>query len=195
VEESSSATFLQIDLQSLFGSGRSRKMDFDKVWDHFNSRETEFLTGALIYSIKSHDFDSSRFETKLRSIGFDLKVKSLPRPIKRKYNDYSSTVHVSHVIPLTIDCISRLDRFDKWILFSNNGEFVDLCKHLKGLGKKIELWSFSENYDPILEPYADRMHFIDENFCLQKPSISVFGANWGLEKFDSMFDSTSTKRY
>jgi hypothetical protein len=189
VEESSSATFLQIDLQSLFGPGRSKKMDFDKVWDYFNSRETEFLTGAIIYSIKSHDFDSSRFETKLRSIGYDLKVKSLPRITKRRFSP------ISHIIPLTIDCISRLDRFDKWIFMSNNGEFADLCKFLKGVGKKIELWSFMDDYDPILEPYADRMHFIDSNFCLQKPSISVFGANWGLEKFESLLDSTSTRRY
>ena len=136
MKEESSATFLQIDLQSLFGSGRSKKMDFDKIWDHFNSRETEFLTGALIYSIKSQDFDSSRFETKLRAIGYDLKVKCLPRPVKRKYNEYASIPHVSHTISLTIDCISRLDRFDKWILMSNNGDFVDLCKYLKEIGKK-----------------------------------------------------------
>lgn len=192
--EESSATFLQIDLQSLFGPGRNKKMDFDKIWDHFNSRETEFLTGAIIYSIKSHDFDSSRFETKLRSIGYDLKVKNLPRTNKRRYYE-ASVPTVTQVIPLTIDCISRLDRFDKWILISNNGEFSDLCKYLKEIGKKIELWSFRENYDPALEPYADRRHFIEDDFCMQRPSISVFGANWGLEKFESMFDSSSTRRY
>ena len=187
----SSATFLQIDLQSLFGPGR-KKIDFDKVWEHFNDRETEFLTGAIIYSIKSSDFDSSRFETKLRSIGYDLKVKSLPRISKRHYD--APTQHVSHVIPIAIDCVSRLDRFDKWILMSNNGEFIDLCKYLKNVGKKIELWSFMDNYDPILEPYVDRMHFIEDNLCLQKPSISVFGANWGLEKFETLLDSTSIRR-
>lgn len=163
-------------------------MDFDKIWDHFNSRETEFLTGAVIYSIKSHDFDSSRFETKLRAIGYDLKIKSLPKITKRNTS-------ISHSISLTIDCMSRLDRFDKWVLISNNGEFADLCKYLKGIGKKIEVWSFLNDYDPVLESYADRMHFIDNNFCLQKPSISVFGANWGLEKFESLLDSSTTRRY
>jgi hypothetical protein len=193
-----SATFLQIDLQSLFGRGRRKKMDFEKIWDNFNDRESEFLTGAVIYSIKSPDFDYSRFETKLRAVGYDLKVKSLPK--QKKFQNYGPSTHVSHIIPITIDCISKLDRFDKWIFMSNNGEFVDLCKYLKEIGKKIELWSFMDNYDPVLEPYADKMHFIDDVFCMedQPPSISVFGANWGLDKIESIFDSTtstSTRRY
>lgn len=184
------ATFLQIDLQSLFGPLNRKKMDFDKIWDHFNSRETEFLTGNLIYTIKNLDFDSTRFEQKLKSIGFDLKIKTLPRNAGRYRGE--NLTPVNHNLTITIDCLSRMDRFDKVILMTNNGVFGDLCKHLKDNGKKIELWSFSDNYDPSLELYADKLHFIDDSFCLQKPSISVFGANWGLEKFQSLLDSTNS---
>jgi len=185
------ATFLQVDLQSLFGRGRRKKMDFEKIWENFNDRETEFLTEAFIYSIKSPDFNSSNFETKLKAIGYNLQVKSLPD--QNKFKNYRSNTRISHAIPITCDCISRLDRFDKWIFMSNNGEFVDLCKFLKNAGKKIEIWSFLDNYDPALEPYADKMHFIDNSFCMddQPPNFSVFGANWGLEKMGAIFDSTS----
>ena len=185
-------TFLQIDLQSLFGtSNRNKKLDFEKIHEHFNSRETEYLTGACVYSIKSPDFDSSRFEAKIRVIGYDLKVKNLPRS-QRVFKSMNLSPTVSHVLSIAIDCISRMDRFEKLILMSNNTSgFYDLCKYLKDCGKKVELWSFQENYDPILEPIVDR-HFIDDDFCLQKTNISVFGANDGPDSFTFETDSTST---
>lgn len=186
------ATFLQIDLQSLFGPLNRKKMDFDKIWEHFNGRETEFLTGTFIYTIKNLDFDSTRFEQKLKSIGYDLRIKTLPRASGRYRGDNNTAAPINHNLNLTIDCMSHIDRFDKVILMTNNGVFGDLCKFLKEKGKKIELWSFSDNYDPSLELYADKLHFIDDTFCMQKPSISVFGANWGLEKFHSLFDSTTS---
>ena len=184
------ATFLQIDLRSLFGPLNRKKMDFDKVWEHFNSRETEFLTGTVIYLIRNLNFDSTRFEQKLKSLGYELKIKTLPTRNNRFKGESHPAVQVNHNINITIDTLSRMDRFDKCILMTNDGIFSDLCKYLKSKGKQIELWSFSENYDPSLELYADKMHFIDDEFCLQKPNISVFGANWGIEKFNKLFDST-----
>jgi hypothetical protein len=184
-------TFLQIDLQSLFGtSNRNKKLDFEKIHEYFSSRETEYLTGSCVYSVKSPDFDSSRFEAKIRVIGYDLKVKNLPRSSPRTFK--SLTQPVSHVVSIAIDCVSRMDRFDKLILLSNNTSgFYDLCKFLRDNGKKVELWSFQENYDSVLEPIVDR-HFIDDDFCLQKTNISVFGANDGPDSFNFDTDSTST---
>jgi hypothetical protein len=179
-----STTFLQIDLQSLFGTNnRNKKLDFEKIREYFNSRETEYLIGSCVYSIKSPDFDSSKFEAKIRAIGFDLKVKNF----HRTSHNFKSPA-VSHVVTMTIDCVRKMDIFDKYILLSNNTNgFYDLCKFLKDNNKKIELWSFQDNYDPILEPIVDR-HFIDDDFCLQKTNISVFGANSGPNSFD--FDSS-----
>jgi hypothetical protein len=185
------ATFLQIDLQSLFGTyNRKRKLDFEKIMEHFNSRETEFLTGACIYTIKSSDFDASRFETKLKIIGFDVKAKSL----KTSKNSYAPTI--SHIVPITIDSVFRSYRYDKLILMSNNTKgLYDLCKFLKDLGKKIELWCFNHNYDPVLETLVDR-HFIEDNFCMSTTSnsLSVFGANNG-PYFEHEMDSTTFKTY
>lgn len=187
------ATFLQIDLQSLFGTfNRNKKLDFEKIHNHFNSRETEFLTGSCIYTIKSPDFDASRFETKLRVLGYDIKVKNLPKPVKSplrgNYYIPNPINAVSHVMPITIDCVYRMNRFDKWIIITNNNaNFYDLCVFLKEQGKKIELWSFNYNYDSILESFAER-HFITEDFCLQRSNVNVFGANSGPDFEDSYYD-------
>lgn len=174
------ATFLQIDLQNLFLNS-NLKLDFEKIWDHFQSREAEFMTEAIIYTVRSSEFDSSRFETKLRSIGFEVKVKNISRPTRRS----KSAPVPNHDILMTVDCLERMDRFNKWILMTNNGDFSDLCNYVRHHNKKIEIWSVRENYNPVLETFADRMNFFTEDFCLKKPSISVFGINWGLEKIGS----------
>jgi uncharacterized LabA/DUF88 family protein len=180
------ATFLQIDLHSLFStSNRGQKIDFEKIWDHFRYRDSEFLTDAIIYTIKGPEIDSIRFEKKLKTIGYNLKSKKTTK-ISRKNKHYS----LNNDIIITIDCLIRLDQFDKLILMTNNGNFADLCSYLKTQGKQIEIWSFRETYNTVLEKYADKMQFLNENFCLKRPSINVFGINWGLEK---MMDTTSGK--
>ena len=179
MEETS--TFIQVDLQNLFlSSARGQKLDFEKIWDSIKNRETEILTEAIIYTVRSSEFDSSKFETKLRSIGYDIKTKNLPKILKRGRD------LLTHDVSITIDCLSRIDLFGKWILMSNNGSFSDLSKYLRDRGKKVEIWCFRENFDPNLELYADRMQFLDDNF-LRKPSISVFGIN----SFEGILDSTS----
>jgi len=167
-----------------------KRLDFDTIWSHFKNRETEYLISGIVYTIKNMDrvdpnyYD--RFEKKIRSIGFDLKVKTLPKTLKR-YN-------ASQAIPIAIDCISRADIFEKWILMTNNNsEFLDLCKYLKNIGKKIEIWSFKDNYDPILEPYADKMHFIEDSFCMKSGhGMFVFGINWGGDELLSSIEMDST---
>ena len=44
------STFIQVDLQNLFFAARNhgQKIDFEKIWEHFNSRDNEFLNEALV---------------------------------------------------------------------------------------------------------------------------------------------------
>jgi hypothetical protein len=86
---------------------------------------------------------------------------------------------------ITMECLLKKDLFDKWILISNNGSYSELCKYLRDIGKQVEIWCFRDSYDPTLEIYADKLHFITEDYCLKKLGISVFGINWGIDKFDS----------
>lgn len=171
-------TFMQIDLQNLFyaASNRDERIDLEKIWIHFHGRETEFLTDAIVYTIRSKNFDSSKFEAKLQSIGYNLRIRNTVKITRNQRPIYKQS---NHDVNITIDCMDRINTFDKWILMSGDGDFADLCAHLKKKNKKIEIWSFKECHNSALEQYADKLYFIEDEFFYKKPRIDVFGFNWG----------------
>jgi uncharacterized LabA/DUF88 family protein len=172
------ATLLQIDLQNLsyIAKARGQKIDIEKIWDHFNGRESEVLMDALVYLIRGEDFDNSKFEAKIDQLGYKIRAKQAIKSYKGGKSFYRNT---NHDVMVVIDCLDRLDSFNKLILMSGNGDFADLCKYVRQKGKKVEIWSFKESYNPVLEPHADKIHFIDdEDFLYKRPSVSVFGFNW-----------------
>lgn len=175
------STFMQIDLQNLFYAARSKgqRIDFEKIWDHFHSRETESLIDARIYMVRGTDFDTTKFEKKLLSVGYSLCIKQavkITRKGKRPVYQQSN-----HDVNITIDCMDRIGSFDKWILMSGDGDFADLCRYMKDRGKVIELWGFRESHNSMLEPYVDRMHFIEDEFFFKRPQVSVFGPSMDMK--------------
>jgi len=185
------ATFMQVDLQNLFYGARSHeqneksiniapvkvKIDFEKIWTDINDRNAEFLTEAIIYLIKGEEFDNNKFETKIKSIGYKTKSKNLVKMVKKGETFFQQT---NNTVSITVDCMSKINTFDKWILMSGNGDFADLCKYLHQKKKKIEIWSFKECFSALLEPYADKVHFISKDFLYKSPNVSVFGFNWDI---------------
>jgi len=171
------STYLQIDLQNLFYEARNKghKIDFEKIWKFFNDRETETLTSATVYMIRGDAFNSTKFEAKLQTVGYDIVAKTMTKYVKKGRTSYRNS---NHDVSITVDCMEKIDTFNKWILMSGDGDFIDLCRHLKKKKKKIEIWSFQECYNEALEAYADKVHFIDEQFFYKKPKVTVFGFNW-----------------
>lgn len=169
------STFVQIDLQNLFYGSRSkgRRLDFEKVWNHFRDRENEFLIGANIYLIRSPEFDSSKFEQKLKSIGF----KVVTRDSRSKDFRSPNAKEENHCVSITVDCMDKIDTFDRWVLMSGDGEFAPLCKYVRSKSKIVEVWGFKENHNTDLDPYVNRVRYIDEPFFYRKPQITVFGFN------------------
>jgi uncharacterized LabA/DUF88 family protein len=185
------STFLQIDLQNLFfeAKNKGQRIDFEKIWSYFNGRETEFLTDALVYMIRGEDFDSSKFETKLLSVGYKLRIKNSLKLFREGRTIYRQT---NHDVGITIDAVDKINSYSKWILMSGDGDFAELAKYLRQHGKKIEIWSFKECYNSAFEPYADRIHFIDEDFFYKKPRVSVFGFTFGPQD-DGLSSQEETK--
>ena len=138
MNENHAATYLQIDLQNLFFEARNKgqKIDFDKVWHFFNDRETETLTVASVYLVRGEDFDSTKFEAKLTTLGYEIKAKNVVKFTKGTKIMFQNS---NHDVNITIDCLDRIDTFNKWILMSGDGDFADLCKYLKQRKKKIEI--------------------------------------------------------
>lgn len=174
---SQTATLMQIDLQNLFYAARHKghRIDFEKIWQNFSERESEFLTESIVYMIRSTDFNSSKFEKKLESIGYKLKIKNSSKLNKGKKPLYKQS---NHDVNIVVDCLDKINSFDKWILMSGDGDFADLCRYLKNKDKKIEVWSFQNCYNSLLEPHIDKIHFIEEEFFYKKPNIKVFGFNY-----------------
>ena len=174
-------TFLQVDLQNLFfeAKNQGQRIDFEKIWAHFSGRESEFLSDAIVYMIRGDDFDSSKFESKLLNIGYKIKIKNSLKLVKDGRVVYRQT---NHDVGITVDCMDKINVFSKWILMSGDGDFVELAKYLRQHQKKVEIWSFKGCYNSNLEPYADRIHFIDEDFFFKKPKVSVFGFTFGPEE-------------
>ena len=83
----------------------------------------------------------------------------------------------NHDVNITIDCLDKLDTYDKWILMSGDGDFIELCKYLRKRGKQVEIWSFKECLNKDIDRYADKISYIDKEFFLKIPKISVFGFN------------------
>ena len=117
------ATYMQVDMQNLFYAARNKgqRIDFEKVWNFFNQRGTEFLTDAVVYMIRRPDFDGSKFEAKMESIGYPLSIKNIQ---KNGHNHKQA----NHDVSIAVDCMDRINTFNKWILMSGDGDFVDLCK-------------------------------------------------------------------
>jgi uncharacterized LabA/DUF88 family protein len=162
--------FVQIDLQSIFYGARGQRLDFEKVWEHLHDRE-ETLVEAKVYMIRRADFDSSKFELKLKRWGYQVVVRNDNSP--RAYRYASPSNHVA----ITVDCIEKLDSFDKWVFFSGNGDYAPLCKYIKSRGKIVEIWGFQEVHSSDLDPFVDHTHFIDESMFFHKPEVDVFGFN------------------
>jgi uncharacterized LabA/DUF88 family protein len=178
MNQTSTSTLLLIDLQNLFYASKNKgqRMDFEKILAHFHSRETEWLTEAIVYMIRSPGFDSSRFERKLKNVGYSLRIK---QAVKVSSGRGKRTIykHSNHDVAIAVDCMHRLGSFDKLILMSGDGDFADLCKYLREHNKMVELWSFRGTNSSHLEPHIDRMHFIENEFFYQKPNVQVFGFN------------------
>lgn len=183
MNDTHAATYLQVDLQNLFFEARNRgqKLDLSKVWHFFNGRDTEILTAATVYLVRGEDFDSTKFEAKLLSIGYDIRAKNVIKIVKKDKIEYQNS---NHDVNITIDCIDKIDTFNKWILMSGDGDFADLGKYMKKKKKKVEIWSFKECYSASLEMYADKVHFIDEKFFYKKPKVQVFGFNSRRDEFN-----------
>lgn len=171
---SMTSTFLQIDLQNIFYEARNKnvKIDFEKILKHFNSRESEFLTEAIIYMVRGEDFDSDKFEAKLLNIGYKIFAKNSTKSYKGQRIIRRQT---KYDINMVIDCLDRIENFNKLLFISGDGGFSDLFRHLKNKGKQIEVWSFEESYSTQIEPYVDRIHFINEEFFYKRPKVTVFG--------------------
>jgi uncharacterized LabA/DUF88 family protein len=160
-------TLIQLDVQNLFLSAKNigKRIDFNKIKEHFYSRKDETIVDMVAYTARSNEPSSKgqNFEKLLKSLGYTLSPKIatvVTRPDGKKF--YKGT---DQDMSICVDCMKRIDEFDKWVLMSGDGDFIDLCDHLKNHKKVVEIWSLPGlSFNKKLCDYADSIHFLNENF-------------------------------
>jgi len=157
-------TFVQIDVQNLFFSAKdiNKKIDFLKIRDHF-AKSGDDILGLNAYIIRTPDAKSNKFEGLLKSLNYELIIKqALIGYSAEGLRIYKGT---DQDLAICIDCMRNIDKFDKWVLMSGDGDFIDLCKYLKQKGKLIEIWSMPGiSFNKKFCDYVDMIHFLNESF-------------------------------
>jgi len=160
--------YIQLDVQNLFFAAKDigKRIDFMKIRDHFVSSGDE-VTSITAYIIRTPDAEQAKFEHFLKSIGYTLSIKKA----QISYRQDGGRIYkgTDQDIAICIDCLENIDKFDKWVLMSGDGDFIDLCKYLKSKGKVVEVWSMSGvSFNRGFCDYADVIRFLNKNFFYEK---------------------------
>jgi len=161
-------TYVQLDVQNLFFAAKDigKRLDFIKIRDHFRLSGDE-VVDIVAYIIRTPDADQKKFEYFLQSAGYRLSIKKA----QISYAPDGSRIYrgTDHDMAICIDCLENVNKFDKWVLMSGDGDFIDLCRHLKSKGKVVEVWSLSgTSFNKGFCDYADTICFLNKNFFYEK---------------------------
>jgi len=168
--------YIQLDVQNLFFAAKDigKRIDFMKIRDHFMASGDEVVSLSA-YIIRTPDADHVKFEHFLKSIGYNLCIKKA----QITYRQDGSRIYkgTDQDLAICIDCLENVDKFDKWVLMSGDGDFIDLCRHLKSKGKVVEVWSMSGvSFNRGFCDYADVIRFLNKNFFYEKSEAPDPGA-------------------
>jgi len=96
----------------------------------------------------------------LRSISFKVRHK----PVGRVYDNTAGQFKhkCNFDVELTIDALDGMDRYDIFVLFSGDGDFLKLIKYLKGKQKKTVVIAPSERLSDNLEKAANQVVYLED---------------------------------
>jgi uncharacterized LabA/DUF88 family protein len=86
---------------------------------------------------------------------------------ERLHQNYHGSVvpcHKSADIPLSIKATQLASKVDTIIILSGDSDYVELVRHLKNEGVRIEIAAIKETTSPLLIEEADYFHPITEEF-------------------------------
>ena len=151
-----------VDVQNIYYTTRQafgRSFDYRKFWE-----DLQFLGNVVLandYAIESKNEGQQRFQTALRSIGFDVKLKPY---IQRKDGSAKGDWDVG----ITLDVVDAAKSVDVVVLLSGDGDFDLLLEKIrKDHGVSTHVYGVKPLTARSLIESADRFTSIDTQF-LQK---------------------------
>ena len=151
-----------VDVQNIYYTTRQafgRSFDYRKFWEDLQFLGNVVLANA--YAIESKNEGQQRFQTALRSIGFDVKLKPY---IQRKDGSAKGDCDVG----ITLDVVDAAKSVDVVVLLSGDGDFDLLLEKIrKDHGVSTHVYGVKPLTARSLIESADRFTSIDTQF-LQK---------------------------
>ena len=158
-------TFVQLDVQNLFFAAKdiNKRIDFEKIMRYFiESRDVE-LFSIKAYTVRTEEINSSKFEGLLKRLNYSLNAKTAAITYDRDGNKrYHNT---DQDMAICVDCMDNIDKFDKCVIMSGDGDFIDLIKHLRKKGKKVDVWALpGKSFNKRLCDHVDSVKFLSGEF-------------------------------
>jgi len=113
-----------VDVQNIYYTTKDafgNSFDYRSFWQHL-SQQGEIVT-ANAYAISRNEDSQKKFQSALRHIGFDVKLKPF---IQRSDGSAKGDWDVG----ITIDVLEGAQELDQVVLLSGDGDFAILLKHV-----------------------------------------------------------------
>lgn len=152
---------IYVDVQNVYYTTRQiykRQFNYRALWEHF--AKSTYISVATAYAIDRGISDQQKFQSALRHIGFEVKLKPyISRSDGSSKGDWD--------VGITIDIIKTASRLDRIILLSGDGDFDLLVNYVRDTcDVEVEVYGVSALTANSLKHSADRFHPIDETFLL-----------------------------
>ena len=149
------------DVQNIYYTTRDvygRAFDYRKLWQIVSSQGP--ITHAFAYAIDRGDAQQQKFQSALRHIGFEVKLKPL---IKRADGSAKGDWDVG----ITIDIMDTAPHVDRVVLLSGDGDFELLMDKIRAdYNVYAEVYGVSTLTAKALIDSADAYHPIDYNLLV-----------------------------
>ena len=150
-----------VDIQNIYYTTKDmfkRQFNYRKLWEIISSQGD--IVTANAYAIHRIDDKQHKFQTALKHIGFDVKLKPF---IQRADGSAKGDWDVG----ITIDVMETAKNVDKVILLSGDGDFDMLLKRIsEKYGVKTEVYGVKTLTSNTLIQAATKFNAIDDSLLL-----------------------------
>jgi uncharacterized LabA/DUF88 family protein len=150
-----------VDVQNIYYTTRhaySRQFNYRRFWQHISHQGDIILANA--YAINKGDQQQQKFQSALKHIGFDIKLKPyIQRSDGSSKGDWD--------VGIAIDVLETAEQADTIVLLSGDGDFdLLLTKVSQKYGCKTEVYGVCELTANSLVNAASIFHKIDDRLLL-----------------------------